>query len=174
MKVLILGSASYAPTWWNEVGIDQYSADWEVATLNNAWAVVSPFPQTWWRSGDFDSVAKVRPRGEPNIVPMVVGQDDLQEPFTYDTPRDGAVFLNVAYHYLNRAVANEERLWVDVVGCDFVYRGTTHFYGAGTADPLRFGEAWLVDRLRDLGEAFRSTGNVIRNVGRQPDSLLPY
>lgn len=171
MNVLIIGSAPYAPTWWNE-RLSSYTGH-ELVTLNNAWSLVFPYPQTWWHSADFDIFGHVKPSGHAGLTEKVVGVDDLREPFGYDTPLNGTVFLNVAYHYLNIAVASDLPLMVDVAGCDFVYSPNSHFYGQGTADPLRFGEEWLADRLGELWSAYRSTGRIIRNVGGSVRSLLP-
>jgi hypothetical protein len=46
------------------------------------------------------------------------------------------------------------------IGTDLHYcdRQSNHFYGAGTNDPLRYGEEWINGELQRASEAFASIG----------------
>ena len=170
MNVLILGSAPYAPDWWQEHGREY--AGWEIATLNNAVTIPSHQKRTWWHSqdGDFSGLEI-----DAQVTELVVHKDCLMSPFTYPGFKNGTVMLTVCYNYLNLAHKFHRQLTIHVAGSDYHYpHSKSHFYGDGGADPLRHGELWLRDELALLDNLAKSRGFEIWNAGGRNPSLLPF
>lgn len=126
--VLILGSGPDVVKCrdWDLSGVDQ------IVAINNAWRVrpdwtVSIFPD------DFPE-----DRWPPNGAGRVVRSDEYVPAHTRFggvVYAGGTMALTASYWALD-ALAPTQMVYF---GCDMVYAeaGPTHFYGAGTADPLR-------------------------------------
>jgi hypothetical protein len=169
---LVLGSAPGVVEWW-EQRARQFDG-WAVCPINNAWRVIGPEQiHTWFRSTDFSAIGAVQP-GEDDmaaLAPKIV-EYFCETPCSYDKQGgSGTMLAGALCHLLNA----EHPARVRVVGSDFQYNGgtTTHFYGAGTPDPLRYGEAWLVGVMQQIREHYDAAGV---SLGRYRDvaTLLPF
>lgn len=129
MIVLILGSGPNvtAATQWPRAPFDR------IVAINNAWRV----------RGDWDDL--IHPSDFPTErMPDTIGAD--QRIITYEdyVPAQNALG---GFVYAGGTMAFTAAYWalhalkptvLAFMGCDMTYAGTqTHFYGAGTADPLR-------------------------------------
>lgn len=169
---LVLGSAPRVVEWWEQWA---YLFDsWAVCPINNAWRVVGANRvHRWFRSTDFAAIGAVQPDEDDLAVlaPKVV-ESFVLTPCGYDKPGDSGTMLASALCHLLNA---EHPVRVRVVGSDFQYTpgGRTHWYGTGTPDPLRYGEAWLVGVLQQVREHYDAADV---SLGRYQDvpTLLPF
>lgn len=129
LSVLILGSGPsvVAAREWDRKGFDR------VVVLNNAWQVRPDWDDLIY---PYDFPAERRPK-ELKAHQKYVTQEDfvpIQNQYGGFVYAGGTMAFTAAYwvlgHYKPRHIA--------FLGCDMDYSGeTTHFYGQGTADPLR-------------------------------------
>jgi hypothetical protein len=172
MKVFLIGSAPYAPQWW-----EQHKHRVEVAhCINNAKAIVGDHAGTWYISTDFlihndysfESL-KQRSRQDWHYCPIV--SEPLLHPRGYSCQYHGTMVVNACYDILNRALLAGETVKLNLVGCDLDYSGEeTHFYEGGTPDPMRIPQDILIGHLTKLRDDFPEH----RIVTLGPPSILPF
>lgn len=169
---LVVGSAPGIAEWWAQWA---YLFDsWAVCPINNAWRVVGANRvHGWFRSTDFSVLAAVQPDEDDLAVlaPKVV-EACVEAPCGYDKQGgSGTMLAGALCHLLNA----EHPARVRVVCSDFQFApvGPTHWYGTGTPDPLRYGEAWLVGVLQQIRAHYDAAGV---SLGRYRDvqTLLPF
>ncbi len=128
-SILILGSGPSVmqAQSWPRAGIDQ------ILAINNAWQVRSDWDALIY-PWDFPEARRPLPR--PNQ--KMVTQDDFvpaQNSYGGFVYAGGTMAFTAGYYALH---AHRPRV-IAMFGCDMHYpkQGLTHFYGTGTADPLR-------------------------------------
>jgi len=153
--LLIIGSGPSVET------LPMFNLDrFMVCCLNNAWQKV-PLDKmhVWCKSNDFESFNKGRPIPPFEDIYLKINGGYFfanywrKFPMTlYEEPegtpkRKTTIFLDLL-HELTAAPKNIiKSIWF--VGCEHDYSGkVTHFYGDGKADPLRFGEEWLLHMFK--------------------------
>lgn len=125
-----------------------------VCTINNAWRII---PREWidWAqfSNDFDLFTDCAPSEEIfNKLHLkswgyktFFGRAEAQGAVYEPGERRSTVFLDVLEHITKFHPVIEE---VQFIGCEHDYSGpTTHFYGNGQPDPLRFGDEFLLEHF---------------------------
>lgn len=173
-KVYLIGSAHYAPIWW-----DRHKHHVEVAhCINNAKSIVGNHIGNWYMSTDFlihndYSFKKIQERSRDDWHYCPVVSAGLQKPFGYECEYHGTMLLNACYDILNRALLHSSKVELNLVGCDLDYSGkNTHFYGEGTPDPRRIPDDILLGHLHKVEEDFSPMHKIV-NLGPQP-SFLPF
>lgn len=129
-KVLILGSAPNVVAV-HEIDVSAYN---EIIVINNAWQVLELwtehiFPYDFpWKNKPMRYAKGQRPIDEKLFVPR-------QNQFGGFIYAGGTMAFTALYWALGEHMPSE----IHILGCDMVYpdAGKTHFYGAGTPDPLR-------------------------------------
>ena len=129
-KILIIGSGPNAPQaqTWNNVNFDH------IIVINNAWRVRSDWDYLIFPD-DFPC------DHQPSIISdtqkcirssVYVAHQNAYGGFVY---AGGTMAFTAAYW----ALSSLRPSVIAMIGCDMVYpeKGPTHFYGTGTADPLR-------------------------------------
>jgi hypothetical protein len=167
-SVLILGSAPYAVQ----------AADWpreafdHVVVINNAWRIRSDWSHLIYPE-DFPEdrrPAKIRPDQYVVTAEDYVPAQNAYGGFVY---AGGTMAFTAGYWALH--ALNPSRLCY--FGCDMVYpaAGQTHFYGTGTADPLRDDVtlANLPAKARRLEYFAARQGCAMVNLSTK-ESVLPY
>jgi len=152
-----MGSAPYVVDWWKQYRQWMEVAEVLVCPINCSWKVVWPTVHMWMHSNDFFKTGSELPTKNQRKELTEV-ESFLQKPFWYETaPKEvssggGTMILNVLYHLLNLLTQYDMvKARVGVIGCDLMYGGEqTHWYGKGTADPLRYGAEWLEGELKKL------------------------
>ena len=182
-RIVLVGSAPYVPDWWDANRYEAMRLNYVVAALNNAWTAVDYDIDYWYIPNDFWCTGHKIPTVDDMKDRLRCGKGGmtsafLERPHWYECPNGtGTMMLNALYDIINRAVIAERpaQTLIAVAGCDLVYKpGETHFYGKGTADPLRYGDAWLIRCLKDMKELCERLGIELRNVGGQSDTRLPF
>ena len=167
---LLLGSAPYVEDWWKQNGQAYVDGGFFIAAMNNAWRVLGKDMHAWLRPNNF--------RGERPSGRWFFEQPDGWEIRPYWERDIRVSFIDIATHLLNVCAAKKRDRWIElhVAGSDFIYPddGRTHFYGAGTADPLRFGIPRLERALNRLRRSYERESSLIVNVGGQAKTLLPF
>lgn len=176
-KILLLGSAPYVKDWYKQNGSKYFHDGFQLATINNAWAVCPERVVMWFRSEDYFFIPNMLKPNDAQRARFIEIVEMLDYPFFYQKKGGGGTILfNVLCHLMNSAFSTKTKLWVSLAGCDMVYKpgGANWFYGNGTPDPLRLGEERLRGisvMLKELAEKF---DYVIANAGGQDETLLPY
>ncbi len=166
-KVLIVGSAPDATR----------TADWNTSCLshtvviNNAW-MACPSWNCWIYPEDFPSDR--HPSAEALIGKQVVTAQEfvpVQNEFGGFVYAGGTMSFTAGYWALGALKPDV----IAYIGCDMVYSGqSTHFYGTGTADPLR--EDVTLQSLEAKSLRFQALasrqGCAVVNLSRQPSSRL--
>ena len=172
-KVFLIGSAPYSPEWWS-----RHKHQVEVAhVLNNAKQITGDHEGVWYVATDYviHSNYSFQPLQQANgnewhRCRMV--SDYLLRPKGYTCPHHGTMILNASYDILNRGMLADEHYELNLVGCDLDYSGaTTHFYGKGTADPLRIPMDTLLKHLNKLKADFEGFHEIV-TLG--PPGILPF
>lgn len=167
-QILVIGSGPDAIEWWGKNGA---VLGWHIVAINNVWKVVGAGRvDTWARSTDFFQVAKVQPEGDQLevLTKKELTAWKMQPEWYIIGKTSGTMLLNVLCHILN---VNEHakpggNLEVCVACSDFNYEGKeTHWYGAGTPDPLRYGPEWLGMNLDLIKTKYKNRGVRLYNVG---------
>ncbi len=167
--VLVLGSGPDAPRAraWPRTGIDR------IVAINNAWRV----------RPDWDDL--VHPKDfPPERRPPIVARGQRLHSFEAYIPavnaHGGIVFCGGTMAFTAGYWALEA-LRPDVMaflGCDMVYSGAgaTHFYGAGTADPLRPDPTLqsLEAKSARLAHHAARQGCALVNLSEAPESRLAF
>ncbi|MEO8530589.1 MAG: hypothetical protein ABI459_05160 [Deltaproteobacteria bacterium] len=163
--VLMLGSA---PNATQAQGWDRDLFD-HILAINNAWRIREDWTH-WIHPWDFPDAGRPAPKSGQKVIT----QDDFvpaQNQFGGFVYAGGTMAFTAAYW----ALAALKPSIIAVLGCDMTYAkiGATHFYGTGTADPLRKDIT-----LRNLEakatrlEALAATqGTAIVNLSDQPSRL---
>lgn len=127
-NVLILGSAPdaiIAKKW----SINQFNA---LIVINNAWRI-----RTDWTHNIFPTDFPIEKRPIPNSHQCLISAEEyvsVQNSYGGFVYAGGTMAITAAYWALG--TFKPKNLFF--LGCDMVYgSGKTHFYGLGTADPLR-------------------------------------
>lgn len=178
MKYLVIGSAPYIQDWYKKNGKKYLDAGYKLVAINNAWAIDPDNMHFWVHANDFYKVAKVIPdMATREALDNKERVSDIRgiSVYHYHEKQHGTMILNVLVGLINRAKMKDTDLEVCVAGCDLIYNGeVNHFYGNGTADPLRLGEDYLKVELQDIKGYYEKEGFGIFNVGGQPETLLPF
>lgn len=167
--VLVLGSGPDAPRAraWARTGIDR------IVAINNAWRV----------RPDWDDL--VHPKDfPPERRPPVLARGQTLHSYEAYVPainaHGGMVFCGgtmafTAGYWALHALRPDLMAFL---GCDMVYSGTgaTHFYGAGTADPLRADPTLrnLEARSARLAHHAARQGCALVNLSDAPESRLLF
>jgi len=129
-KVLILGSAPNVVAV-NDIDLSSYD---EIIVINNAWQVLESwtehiFPYDFPRENKPTRYSKSQRAIDEKL--FVQRQNEFGG-FIY---AGGTMAFTALYWALGEHMPSE----IHILGCDMVYpdAGKTHFYGAGTPDPLR-------------------------------------
>ena len=129
-KVLILGSAPNVVAV-NDIDLSSYD---EIIVINNAWQVLESwtehiFPYDFPRENKPAHYSKSQ---RPIDEKLFVQRQNEFGGFIY---AGGTMAFTALYWALGEHMPSE----IHILGCDMVYpdAGKTHFYGAGTPDPLR-------------------------------------
>ena len=129
-KVLILGSAPNVVAV-NDIDLSSYD---EIIVINNAWQVLESwtehiFPYDFPRENKPAHYSKSQ---RPIDEKLFVQRQNEFGGFIY---AGGTMAFTALYWALGEHMPSE----IHILGCDMVYpdAGETHFYGAGTPDPLR-------------------------------------
>lgn len=129
-NVLILGSGPNVV----EVHHHDLSVYDEIIAINNAWRVLETWTELIYPY-DFPDDRKPVQISDQQKVVTETDFVDVQNQF------GGFVYAGatMAFTALYWALGQHRPVKIDVLGCDMVYDDTekTHFYGKGTADPLR-------------------------------------
>ena len=165
--ILILGSApdAIAAREWPTGQFDS------IVAINNAWKIRSDWTHNIFPT-DFPPLNRPSQSSHQSLISAdeYVPAQNLYGGFVY---AGGTMALTAAYWTL--AVLKPKHLFF--LGCDMVYgNGKTHFYGTGTADPLRKDIS-----LRSLEaksarfECFASmAGCTVHNLSEAEESRLVY
>lgn len=166
---LLLGSAPYVKDWWAANGQRFVDAGFIIAAMNNAWRVPGEALHSWFRPDDFVGPSPQEPWICDNFRGWKVAPYWIQG-FRSST-------IDAMHHLLNSLAANgSHEFELHVAGSDFIYptSGSTHFYGRGQRDPLRYGEEPLLEALQQTAENFAAAGAKVFNAGWQVETLLPF
>ena len=174
IQVFLIGSAPYAPLWWEKHKDKVHTAH----CINNAKSIVGNKTGTWYISTDFPihndysfKSIQERSKEEWNYCPIV--SQPLLKPHGYSCEYHGTMVLNACYDILNRATLACEPTQLNLVGCDLDYSGKeTHFYGKGTPDPMRIPKEDLEEHLLKLFIDFMDVHEIV-TLGPAP-SILPF
>lgn len=167
-NILIVGSAPSAPqvAQWDTSAFDA------VVVINNAWRAV---PQWTHFIHPEDFPAERRPQTIPEGR-VQIGADtyvDAQNKYGGFVYAGGTMAFTAAYWALD--AFRPQNLYV--FACDMVYpsSGPTHFYGTGTADPLRKDPTLvsLTAKARRLQICAAQQDCALINLSTEP-SVLPY
>ena len=166
-NVLVLGSAPnaiLAKTWSK----DQFNS---IVTINNAWKIRAD-----WTHNIFPSDFPVHKRPKPTTKQQLISANDyvsIQNNYGGFVYAGGTMAITAAYWAL--AILKPSNLYF--LGCDMVYgSGKTHFYGNGTADPLRKDISLRsLEAKSSRFECFASIAKCnIFNLSEEKDSRLVY
>ncbi len=129
-NVLILGSG---PNVIQILEQDLSSYD-KIVVINNAWKVVEEWTDHIYPH-DFPDKSK------PTVFKSSQNQVDEKQFVSVQNEYGGFVYAGgtMAFTALYWVLGHYRASSIDILGCDMVYpkTGSTHFYGKGTADPLR-------------------------------------
>ena len=129
-KVLILGSAPNVVAV-NDIDVSCYD---EIIVINNAWQVLGSWTEHIF---PYDFPQKNKP------MRYAKGQRPIDEKLFVRRQNEFGGFIyaggTMAFTALYWALGEHMPSEIHILGCDMVYpdAGETHFYGAGTPDPLR-------------------------------------
>lgn len=168
VKVLILGSAPYAvdAATWSRDDFDY------VVAINNAWRIRPDWSHMIHPEDFPEDRRPVLLEGNQRVVTAVdyVPAQNIYGGFVY---AGGTMAFTAGYW----ALAALQPTHLCYFGCDMVYpdQGKTHFYGTGTADPLRADKtlANLPAKARRLEAFATQQGCAVVNLSPY-DSVLPY
>ena len=129
-KVLILGSG---PNVIEILEKDLSSYD-RIVVINNAWKVIDDWTDHIYPH-DFPN------QNKPTVFKSSQKQVDEKQFVNIQNQYGGFVYAGgtMAFTALYWTLGHYRPRSIDILGCDMVYpkTGSTHFYGTGTADPLR-------------------------------------
>ena len=129
-KILIIGSApdSVSASKWKNFIFNN------IVVINNAWKVVEGWTDHIFPH-DFPS------QNKPQVLKSSQKKVDEKQFVDIQNQYGGFVYAGgtLAFTALYWALGYYSPRSIDILGCDMVYpkTGSTHFYGTGTADPLR-------------------------------------
>ena len=166
-KILIIGSApdSVNATKWKNLSFDN------IVTINNAWKIRKD-----WTNSIYPEDFPVNQRPKANEKQTLHSSDEYVEAqnhfggFVY---AGGTMAFTAGYWALFRFKPQI----ICYTGCDMVYKGEkTHFYGKGTADPLRKDKTLnnlLAKSARLEAIAFINKCKIL-NLSNIPESKLTF
>ena len=129
-KVLILGSGPNVV----EILEQDLSGYDKIVVINNAWKVIEGWTDHIYPH-DFPN------QNKPTVLKSSQKQVDEKHFVKIQNQYGGFVYAGgtMAFTALYWALGHYRPRSIDILGCDMVYprTGSTHFYGTGTADPLR-------------------------------------
>jgi len=180
LKYLVIGSAPYIQKWYADRGKVYLDAGYKLVAINNAWVIdfgnthVICIGSDFGETGSFYPTRRIINQFRDKFPEKVL--KDFPDIYKYEKDNgSGTMILNVLTILLNNAVKVGKHLEVCIAGCDLIYKGEcNHFYGSGTVDPLRYGEAWLLRELNRVKGFYEKEGFEIYNAGNQEETLLPF
>ena len=175
-KFLLIGSAPYIKDWYKKYGHALIRKGFKLCAINNAWAIDPDNISLWMYPCDFFDTGhlfpdkKQRKKWKEYVCDHRVPTKGKCE---YIKEGSGTILLNALVYLLNQHI--DKGFEVLIAGSDCVYKKEeSHFYGKGAADPLRYGEAWLVKELERIKSFYGKEGCVVYNVGGRRETLLPF
>ena len=167
MNILIIGSAPsaiIANSW--DLGIFN-----RIVAINNAWKI-SPL----WTNSIFPKDFPIENRPVPNSKQNVHSASEYvhaQNKFGGFVYAGGTMAFTAAYWSLHTFAPST----ISYLGCDMIYSGSkTHFYGKGTADPLRNDKT--LKNLRAKSARFEAMASQLKctvlNLSSLPKSNLVH
>lgn len=176
-KVLLIGSGYDLPEWWAQNGQKYIDAGFSVVAMNNAIAASGDHTYLWLAPNDYNGQHVAADYIPSNVggYPRATNPEGNWINKPYWSKKPTTVMLSSLCHLLNEALLDKCELIVHMAGCDMIYRdGQTHFYGAGSCDPLRYGANDLVAAMNKISRMYARHNCRIFNVGNQADTLLTF
>ncbi|MCK9279241.1 MAG: hypothetical protein M0P71_01245 [Melioribacteraceae bacterium] len=176
---LIVGSAPYIKDWWNN-NSKNIDKNIYVCAMNNSWSLTKERTDYWLIPNDFFCTGKVLPshddfRQSLRCLRGGITTSFLNKPYWYKCEDgSGTMLLNSIYHIINLCYIHGVMFNIYIIGCDLMYnKDTNHFYGEGTADPLRMGDEWLIRELNLVKKLSEEKDFKIYNLS-EGETRLPF
>lgn len=177
-KVLIIGSAPYMSKWNHlQWFIDN---EYEIATFNNSWKLVSDISKVCWHSStDHRSAGTYVPNKEERQRFQFVKIHKYRDPhLEFYKQKQTTMFFNVLYYYLYQGCYDE----IVVVGCDMIYRSSKGdtFYSnelnsKAKNDPLNnLGETGLTKECAHVWELSQTRNVSVYNASESTETRLLF
>lgn len=164
-RVLIVGSAPSAAE-----AVEWQRRAYCVIALNNAWRLgmkdaLAMYPRDMTNLGELEkAVPSERRLPWHTWIPAIAQFGDAKH-------RGDTMMLNAVYYALSAPGVRE----IGLVGCDMDYaQPQSHFYGRGTADPLRLGDDHLAAALERVWRVARERGVELVNYSTHTRTRLPW
>lgn len=195
-KYVIIGSAPHMKEYWPKVREYYIINDYKICAINNAWSLEREHLHKLYLPNDFLE-------GAGTLIPSKVELNKLPIEFMpvkvdgYLDNTGGTMSINVMHILLNNAIKQEKEIKVVVIGNDYIYEkgSDTHFYGTSTpteivtnklkennpkyvglaADPLRYGNKWLMLELDHVKSRYSSNNcSLLTDTPFPKKTLLPF
>ncbi|MBD3896228.1 hypothetical protein IEI94_10240 [Halomonas sp. ML-15] len=199
-RYLLVGSAPHVKEYLPKVINTYLERGFKICPINNAWSLFSGnegIIDTWIAPQDFFEYGSVIPNEEQlgKINTLFMAGTRVQGYMTAST-KQSTMILNALHILLNRAILESETIEVVVLGSDFVYnKNASHFYehsgkiapsvaeglsrhhpeyASVAADPLRFGEKWLLEELAWVKRRYETYCSKVYRDSPYIQSKLPF
>jgi hypothetical protein len=173
-KIVVVGSAPYAPDWVKHHYEHFRGLGYRFVALNNAYrAFPDPVSQIdeWWHSNNFFGFNQEHhPEQDHSMAPALRDREYI----VHATAAECSTTMVDLLYMLKDLNGPVEVL---VVASDFNYTpgNDTHFYKAkGTQDPMKCGRDHLLTQLELVQQNMEASGSRVYNAGFQKQSLLPF
>ena len=202
-KYVLLGSAPHMKDYWPKVRDYYIGNGYQVISINNAWSLERSNLETLYLPCDFlDGSGTLIPSDDEikNINIVMMPKEIPTDWVWYEycgRGRGSTMSINVMLILLNKHIKEGSELELVVVGSDYIYKKgeDTHFYGKSkplknvtnqlkinnpeylgmAADPLRFGNDWLVSELNNvLNQYIKYNYKIFVDTPYPKDTLLPF
>jgi hypothetical protein len=172
-KIIVTGSASYLPKWWNDNKHKLFEFD--IHSINTSILITKDVCKQWWFSDDFFAL---HPEIDKNIVCRDVIEFGMYpRVIEYDQGGTGGTMLfNVLQQLYNEHAHLKNISEVNIIGCDLIYKEgeQNHFYGNGTSDPMRLGLPLLQKNIEMFKSEYEKANIRLYNLSPQTESLLTF
>lgn len=176
-KILLLGSAGYLPEWWRENREAYLDQGFQIVAMNNACEVIGDDCHLWVIPNDYTGKHRAGDSipSNANRYPRATNRAGnwIHRPYWLKHPT--TILFSALAHVLNEAILDRCFIEVHVAGSDMIYKpGKSHFYGQGTADPLRYSDSELVKGQEKVMAWYQAHGCKVFNSGGQEETRLIF
>ena len=141
---------------------------WHTIVINNAWQLRNDWDELI-HPNDFTNLPKmVKPN--QRIISNAIYMP-ANTAFGNQAERGNSMVFQALYY----ALLKRPRI-IGTIGCDIYYptTGKTHFYGSGTADPLRLGQGVLEDKFQRFLRNAKQLNVEVYNFSGETRGLNPF